>query len=328
LLDAAQDQLSGQHLSQVLPGLSMDSESLVRQELRVKRGTGQNTPVSFAVAPLASTGEQGYVCVLRDETEAEASRRALLSAKDAAESANREKSEFLSSMSHELRTPLNAILGFAQLLEADPANPLSEAQQASTNEINKAGWHLLNLINDVLDLAQIEAGKLEIRREAVPVSELVVDAMALLAPMVSEYQVTLRNEVHDAGVKVYADPMRLKQVIINLLSNAIKYNRPGGRVVIENPDCTGGICRLVVTDTGIGLTADQQEQVFDRFSRVADKKADIEGAGIGLAVTQKLVHGMGGEIGVQSRQGVGSSFWVDLPSVLDDKPVRRVAASS
>ena len=213
-------------------------------------------------------------------------------------------------------------------MEADPANPLSEAQQASTNEINKAGWHLLNLINDVLDLAQIEAGKLEIRREAVPVGELVVDATALLAPMVSEYQVTLRNEVHDPGLKVYADPMRLKQVVINLLSNAIKYNRPGGQVVIENPDCTGGICRLVVSDTGIGLTADQQEQVFDRFSRVADKKADIEGAGIGLAVTRKLVHGMGGEIGVQSRQGVGSSFWVDLPSVLDDKPVRQVAASS
>ena len=328
LLGTTQDQLSGRPLRKVLPGLSFESGSLVRQELRVKRGTERNTPVSFAVAPLASTGEQGYVCVLRDETEAEASRQALLSAKDAAESASREKSEFLSSMSHELRTPLNAILGFAQLLEVDPANPLSEAQKASTNEINKAGWHLLNLINDVLDLAQIEAGKLEIRCEKVVVSELVDDAMTLLAPMVSEYQVTLRNEVHATGLKVYADPMRLKQVVINLLSNAIKYNRTGGQVVIENPDCIGGLCRLVVADTGIGLTPDQQEQVFDRFSRVSDKKSDIEGSGIGLAVTRKLVHGMGGEIGVKSRQGVGSSFWVDLPSVLDDRPARQAAASS
>lgn len=328
LLGIAKHKLSGQPLSAFLPGLSFESGNLARQELWVKRGSQDKVPVSFAAAPMALTGEQGYVCVLRDETEAETARQALLSAKDAAESANRAKSEFLSSMSHELRTPLNAILGYAQLLEADPANPLSEAQQASTNEINKAGWHLLNLINDVLDLAQIEAGKLEIRPEDVVVSELVADATTLLAPLAADYQVTLKDEVDADGLKVHADPMRLKQVVINLLSNAIKYNRPGGQVVIENPDCARGLCRLVVTDTGIGLTPEQQDRVFDRFSRVADEKADIEGAGIGLAVTQKLVHGMGGEIGVRSQPGVGSSFWVDLPGVADDSAARRVAVSS
>lgn len=328
LLGAAEKQLSGRPLGQLLPGLSFASANLSRQELWVKRGRQGKIPVSFAAAPLGQTGEQGYVCVLRDETAAEAARQALLSAKEAAESANRAKSEFLSSMSHELRTPLNAILGYAQLLEADPANPLSEAQKSSTSEINKAGWHLLNLINDVLDLAQIEAGRLEIRREEVVVSELVADAVTLLAPLAADYEVTVEDEIQATGLKVYADPMRLKQVVINLLSNAIKYNRPGGRVVIESPDCSARQCRLVVKDTGIGLTPAQQEKVFDRFSRVADKKADIEGAGIGLAVTQKLVHGMGGEIGVRSKPGVGSSFWVDLPAVVDDSPARRVALSS
>jgi PAS domain S-box-containing protein len=328
LLGATQDQLSGRSLEAFLPGLSFESGSPARQELWVNQGEERKIPVSFAAAPLAVTGEQGYVCVLRDETEAEAARQALLSAKDAAESANRAKSEFLSSMSHELRTPLNAILGFAQLLEADPANPLSEAQKANTNEINKAGWHLLSLINDVLDLAQIEAGRLEIRPEEVVVGDLVADAATLLAPLASDYQVTLIDEVAAPGPKVYADPMRLKQVVINLLSNAIKYNRPGGRVVIQTPNCTRGLCRLMVKDTGIGLTPEQQPRVFERFSRVADRKADIEGSGIGLAVTKKLVQGMGGEIGVLSQPGVGSSFWVDLPGVVDDKPVRQVAISS
>ena len=328
LLGHAADQLLGRHISEFLPGLDLASAALARQELWVRPDREDRVPVSFAAVPFAPVGGSGYVCVLRDETEVEAAKQALISARDAAESANRAKSEFLSSMSHELRTPLNAILGFAQLLEADPANPLSDAQTANTNEINKAGWHLLSLINDILDLAQIEAGKLEIRCEAVVASELVADAARLVAPLAADRYVTLKDETGDSELAVYADPVRLKQVLINLLSNAVKYNRPGGQVVIEPLRCSGGVCTITVTDTGIGLTGDQQRAVFERFSRVADKKAEIEGAGIGLAITQKLVHGMGGEIGVRSQTGVGSSFWVELPGPAGQGSEQPLAASS
>ena len=328
LLGGSEKLLLGRDLAVFLPGLELGSENSAPHGLWVTSGAEGRIPVSFAAAPLSMSGEQGYVCVLRDETESEKARQALLSAKDAAESANRAKSDFLSSMSHELRTPLHAILGFAQLLEADPENPLPEAHAASTKEINKAGWHLLNLINDVLDLAQIEAGKMEIRREPVLFSDLVADAITLVAPLAAEHQVTLKDESQASEQKVCADPMRLKQVMINLLSNAIKYNRPGGWVEIKAPDCTREICRLTVSDTGVGLTPEQQEAIFDRFIRVADNRHQIEGTGVGLAITRKLVHGMGGEIGVRSRVGVGSSFWIDLPAVKSESPANKVAASS
>jgi len=328
LLGGPEVLLCGRDLADFLPGFSIESGSLSHNKLWMRSGTEVRVPISLAAAPLSATGGQGFVCVLRDESEAEKARLELISAKDGAESASRAKSDFLSSMSHELRTPLNAILGFAQLLEADPENPLSEAQISHTNEINKAGWHLLSLINDILDLAQIEAGKMEIRPEPILISELVADAVTLVAPLAADHRVTLKDESQASGLKVYADPMRLKQVLINLLSNAIKYNRPGGRVVVEMPDCTRGPCRLTVADTGVGLTPEQQEVVFDRFGRVAANRREIEGTGVGLAITQKLVHAMGGEIGVRSRVGVGSSFWVDLPSVAADSPLQQVAVTS
>jgi len=328
LLGGPEKLLLGRNLAVFLPGLELGSENPAPRGLWVTSGAEGRIPVSFAAAPLSMSGEHGYVCVLRDETESDKARQALLSAKDAAESANRAKSEFLSSMSHELRTPLHAILGFAQLLEADPENPLPETHAASAKEINKAGWHLLNLINDVLDLAQIESGKMEIRRESVVVRDLVADAITLVAPLAAEHRVTLKDESQTSEQKVCADPMRLKQVMINLLSNAIKYNRPGGWVEIKAPDCTGEICRLTVSDTGVGLTPEQQEAIFDHFTRVADNRQQIEGTGVGLAITRKLVHGMGGEIGVRSRVGVGSSFWIDLPAVKSDRPANQVAATS
>jgi PAS domain S-box-containing protein len=228
-----------------------------------------------------------------------------------AEKANQAKSDFLSSMSHELRSPLNAILGFAQLLEAGTPAPTPN-QLASLQQILKGGWYLLDLINDILDLASIESGKITLSLEPVPLAAVLLDCQALAEPLAAKSGVQLSFPALDAAISVKAHPTRLKQVMINLLSNAIKYNRPDGsvRVVCSSP--AEGRLRISVQDSGMGLSDKQLAQLFQPFNRLGQETSGTKGTGIGLVVSRRLVRSMGGEMGVCSTLGVGSEFWFDL----------------
>ncbi|MDP3589868.1 MAG: ATP-binding protein, partial [Methylobacter sp.] len=236
----------------------------------------------------------------------------LLQAKEEADRANSAKSEFLSRMSHELRTPMNAIMGFAQLLESDQETPLTPDQADNVREIFHAGKHLLELINEVLDLARIETGRIELSLEPVEVPSLIGECMALLQPLTSEHQIELKLDI-DGPATVQADRLRLRQILLNLLSNAVKYNRYKGNVRIScRPAADDGI-RIAVHDSGRGIAADALSRLFKPFERIESAYDGIEGTGIGLALCKRLVEAMGGSIGVESVSGVGSTFWVDLP---------------
>ena len=233
----------------------------------------------------------------------------LIAARDQAQQASRAKGDFLSSMSHELRTPMNAILGFSQLLELD--RTLEARSAGYVHEILRAGHHLLTLINEVLDLARIESGRLSLSPEPLPLAGLVQEAQMLVQPLAQQREVAL-SVAPLQGLVVRADRLRLKQVLLNLLSNAVKYNRPGGTVHLEAQVQDMFTVRIRVRDTGIGITAQNLPQLFQPFSRVSGTAA--EGTGIGLSISQRLVVMMGGRIGVHSTPGVGSEFWIELPS--------------
>ncbi len=253
-----------------------------------------------------------------DITGVKQAERALIAARDEAQSANRAKSQFLSHMSHELRTPLNAILGFAQVLRADGALPSPQREQ--TDEILRGARHLHKLINDVLDLGGIEAGKLALELGPVALLPLARACLRLLEPLARERQVSLEPlAAHDLDLSVSADPLRLRQVLLNLLGNAIKYNRPQGQVALR-AEGRGAQLRIVVSDTGAGIAAAQMERLFVPFERLHEDASSVEGTGIGLALSRRLVHAMGGQIGVDSELGVGSSFWIELPLHADVAP--------
>ena len=246
-----------------------------------------------------------------DVTEGKVAEAKLIEAKVAAEIANNAKSDFLSSMSHELRTPLHAILGFAQLIDlASP--PPTPAQKRSIDQVLKAGWHLLGLINEVLDLALIESGKLSLSMEPVALAEVLRDCEAMVEPEAQKHGISVAFAPFEAGCSVDADPTRVKQVIINLLSNAIKYNKLGGAVCLTCTPSPPESMRISVRDTGEGLAPEQLAQLFQPFNRLGQKVPGEEGTGIGLVVCKRLVDAMNGRIGVDSTVGQGSVFWVEL----------------
>lgn len=249
----------------------------------------------------------GRVFSFSDVTQRKRAESELIVARDAAEKASKAKSEFLSQMSHELRTPLNAILGFAQILESDVTPDQNEIVQY----ITKAGWHLLRLIDEILDLARIEAGKFAINMSTISLPDMLDDCLALVQPLTQKHSITLHNQISPDVPLLCSDPLRLKQMLINLISNAIKYNRPNGSVTFSTEKRDSHL-RIFVRDTGIGMTPEDVEQLFRPFTRVGDKQHNVEGTGIGLALTRELALLMHGDIGVDSVPGEGSTFWIDV----------------
>jgi len=261
--------------------------------------------------------------VVQDITKRKAAENALIEARKEAEDANRAKSQFLSSMSHELRTPMNAIMGFGQLLNMDTSAPLTDNQSENVNEILKASDHLLELINEVLDLAKIEAGRIDLSIEDVILSDVITESLQLILPLAVKRGISIElyreeteidfNNISAFKNSVRADYTRLKQVIINFLSNAVKYNTENGKITIKCSESKEHT-RISVSDTGEGLNQEQQEQLFTAFNRLGAENTEIEGTGIGLVISHNIIDLMGGEIGVESEPGVGSTFWFELPS--------------
>jgi PAS domain S-box-containing protein len=302
--------------------LVLSEKKVTNYELTARARDGKETEVSYNATTFYDRDRklQGVFAAARDVTEEKRFERTLQetnvkleSAKSAAEKANLAKSDFLSSMSHELRSPLNAILGFAQLMEAASPAPTS-SQAARIAQILQAGWYLLKLINEILDLAGIESGQVSLSKESVSLPELMSECQAMMELQAHQRGIRMTFPRFDAPVFVSADRTRLKQIVINLVSNAIKYNKEQGTVVVDCTVSAPGRVRFSVKDTGAGLPPEKVAQLFQPFNRLGQEAGGVAGTGIGLVVSKRLAELMGGVMGAESTVGLGSVFWCELIS--------------
>ena len=300
--------------------LVLGEKKVTDYELTARARDGKETVVSYNATTFHDRDRklQGVFAAARDVTERKRFEQALQETNSAlenarlvAEKANAAKSDFLSSMSHELRSPLNAILGFAQLMESDQPRP-SPIQTDRIAQILRAGWHLLKLINEILDLAAIESGQLSLSRGAVSLTAVMADCRAMMEPLAQGRKIRMTFPKFANPVFVQADMTRLKQVVINLLSNAIKYNRDEGEVTVECFVVSPERVRLTIRDTGAGLAPAKLAQLFQPFNRLGQETSGVAGTGIGLVVTKRLAELMGGSLGVESTPGIGSVFWCEF----------------
>jgi len=291
------------------------------------RKDGGNFPLELNVSPMEIHGNKMFIGIIRDITERQKAEDSLRVAKIEAENANLAKSQFLSSMSHELRTPLNSILGFSQIMLEDEDAPLNEDHLHSVSQVYASGQHLLDLINDVLDLARIESEKLDLSIEPVDLPGLLHETVKLIRSQAIERRIIVHDpDFADDQPFVLADYRKLKQVLLNLLSNAVKYNRQDGEVFVLSERRPEGIIRINIRDTGEGIEDKNLPLLFEPFNRLGHENSAIQGTGIGLNITRKLVEAMEGELGVSSTPGQGSTFWVEFREA--EKPAQRAEAAA
>ena len=338
LSDCTRDELIGAPFKNYFTDPDL-AEKSIKQVLREKKVTdyeltarardGKETVVSFNATTFYDRDRklQGVFAAARDITERKRLDQVLQeknieleSARSIAEKANLAKSAFLSSMSHELRSPLNAILGFAQLMESGQPQP-TDSQKSSIAQILKAGWYLLDLINEILDLALIESGRLSLLLEPISLVDVMLECQAMFESQAQKNGISMTFPSFEIPCFVHADRTRVKQVLINLLSNAIKYNSSNGSVEVYCSTCSEQRIRISVRDTGEGLSPENLAQLFQSFNRLGQENSNEQGTGIGLVVSKRLVELMGGEIGVESTVGTGSRFWVDLNLAEEPHPV-------
>jgi PAS domain S-box-containing protein len=293
----------------------LNHEAVIGAAIENKTKSGAPIYCEWFVTPLTDTKNNivGMASMALDITDKKHNEIAIIKAKEEAEKANQAKSDFLSSMSHELRTPLNAILGFTQLLSYEKT--LSDKQQSHIGEIRNAGNMLFELVNEILDLARIEKGHLQLSMERVNLSNVLKECRSMVSPFAKQNNISLDIKTDSNGY-VIADHTRLKQVIINLLSNAVKYNTERGSVCLKTLQKENGIVRIFITDTGKGISEELLQEIFQPFNRL-NAASNIEGTGIGLSISKQLVEMMNGKIGVTSKINEGSNFWIELPGRLD-----------